>query len=149
MDLQGKLEAIWLKRAHGGVMDPARSGRLVVGLGLEGNTDQGGRRQVTIIEKEVWEEVSRSLGVSVDPAARRANVMVSGVPLAGIRGRVLRIGACRLEVLNETRPCEVMDEAQPGLRDALAKCWGGGSYGVVLEGGEIAVGDPAGWEQAT
>jgi hypothetical protein len=40
-----------------------------------------------------------------------------------------------------------MDEALDGLRAALEPDWGGGAYGVVLEGGEIAVGDPVAWDQ--
>ena len=66
--------------------------------------------------------------------------------LVGARGRVLRVGGCRLRVLGETRPCERMDEALDGLREAMKPAWGGGAFAEVLDDGLIAVGDPVGWD---
>jgi MOSC domain-containing protein YiiM len=145
--MTGRLEAIWIKRAHRGPMDPVSTGRLVAGRGLVGNADQGRRRQLTVIEQEAWERLMRELDGSISPAARRANLMVSGIRLAEGRDRVLRVGACRLRVGGETRPCERMDEALPGLRSAMRVDWGGGVFGEVLEDGEIAVGDEVEWEE--
>ncbi len=144
--MSGRLEAIWIKRAHRGSMDAVTGGRLVAGRGLVGNADQGRRRQVTLIERERWEALMRELGGAIPPAARRANLMVSGVQLARTSDRVLRVGSCRLRIAGETRPCERMDEALPGLRSALAVDWGGGVFAEVLDDGEIAVGDVVQWE---
>ena len=127
-------------------MDSVAAGRLVAGRGLEGNADQGRRRQVTLIEREVWDRLMRELGGAVPPSARRANLMISGLSLAGERNRVLRVGGCRIRVLGETRPCERMDEAFQGLREAMKAQWGGGSFGEVLEDGRIAVGADVGWD---
>lgn len=126
-------------------MDPVAAATLRVGRGIVGNADEGGRRQVTIIEREAWDAMTRELGEDVPPSARRANVMVSGIALAQSRGRVLRLGACRLRIRGETKPCEVMDEAFPGLRAAMTPDWRGGVYAEVLDDGEIAVGAPAEW----
>ena len=146
--MQGKLEAIWIKRAHRGPMDSTDAATLVAGRGLVGNADQGRRRQVTIIEREVWERLMLETGGAVSPSARRANLMVSGTPLADGRGRVLQIGGCRIRILGETKPCEQMEEALTGLQTAMFPGWKGGAFGEVLNDGAIRVGDPVTFVQA-
>ena len=140
--MPGRLEAIWIKRAHRGPMDATPVATLVAGRGIQGNADQGRRRQVTIIERDIWDRLMAALSVTIDPSARRANLMISGVSLKGGHGRILRIGDCRIRLWGETRPCERMDEALPGLRAALDPDWGGGAFGTILDDGEIRIGDP-------
>ena len=135
----GQLQAIWVKRMRFGPMDPKPSAELVAGRGIVGNADQGRKRQVTIISEEVWERLMEELGGNLDPSTRRANLMVRGIELAETRGKVLRIGDCRIRIYNETAPCHRMDEALPGLREAMRPNWGGGAFGEVLDNGEIAV----------
>jgi MOSC domain-containing protein YiiM len=129
-------------------MDPASEARLVAGRGIVGNANQGGRRQVTIITREAWNAATHDLGVDVDPSTRRANLLVSGIDLANSRGRVLRVGECRLRVYGETKPCWQMEEAQPGLQAALRPEWRGGAFAEVLHDGTIAVGDPVVWVES-
>ena len=92
MSVEGALKGIWIKRAHRGPMDPAKSATLAVGKGIVGNADQGGRRQVTLIEREVWERVTREAGGAADPSGRRANFLLAGIALRDSRGRILRVG---------------------------------------------------------
>jgi MOSC domain-containing protein YiiM len=136
----GKLEAIWIKRFRRGPMDRKDSAELRAGRGIESNANQGGKRQVTLISKEAFAAVSAELRADIDPGWRRANLMVSGIDLRESRGRILSVGGVRLRLVGETRPCERMDEAHPGLRSALSPDWRGGAYGEVLNDGAVAVG---------
>ncbi len=116
--------------------------RVVSRTGIEHNADWGGKRQVTILEKERWDAMMEELGhPDVDPSARRANVLISGCDLADSSHRVLRLGAVRIEIMGETRPCERMDQAHQGLRRAMASPWNGGAYGIILDDGALHVGD--------
>jgi MOSC domain-containing protein YiiM len=144
----GRLEGIWLKRAHRGPMDAYAAARLVAGHGIAGSIDRSRRRQVTIISREVWQRLMARLGAHADPSARRANLTVSGIDLSNTRGRVLRIGAGRLVVGGELTPCERMDEVAPGLRELMRPAWGGGVFAQVLDDAEIRLGDPVRWERA-
>jgi MOSC domain-containing protein YiiM len=143
--MSGRLERIWLKRAVRGPMDPVDHATLVEGKGVEDSANFGSHRQVTMIALERWLEVMAGLEAEVDPSARRADLMVSGVDLERSRGRLLTVGDCVILIGGEVRPCERMDEAFLGLRDALAPLWGGGAWGEVLRGGPIAVGDSVSW----
>jgi MOSC domain-containing protein YiiM len=98
------------------------------------------------VSREKWDELMTSLGASLNPSARRANLVVSGLDLENTRGRILRVGRCRLRIKGETRPCEQMEEALAGLQAAMRPHWGGGAFAEVLDSGEIAVGDEVSWE---
>jgi MOSC domain-containing protein YiiM len=126
-------------------MDAVTSARLVAGRGMEGSADQGGRRQVTLIEEGIWRRLMAQLCGDLDPSRRRANLMVSGVELANTRGQILQIGDCQIRIYGETKPCERMDEALPGLRKAMYPNWQGGAYGEIITGGAIAIGDEVSW----
>jgi MOSC domain-containing protein YiiM len=144
---RGRLDAIWIKRARRGPMDAVASADLVAGRGLRGNANQGGRRQVTLLERERWEAFQRALGADLPTSARRANLVLSSVDLVRRRGHVLVVGGVRLRILGETKPCERMDEAWPGLKALMYPDWGGGAFAEVLEDGPIAVGDAVWWEE--
>ena len=140
----GCLEQIWIKRGKGAPMDDAPQARVVAGRGIEGNANQGGKRQVTLVDRAFWGDITAPL-MSPDPVIRRANLLLSGVDLRDSRGKLLRVGSVRILIHGETRPCEQMEEAVPGLRSAMSVAWGGGAFGEVLDDGEIRVGDRVEW----
>ena len=144
--MTGRLERIWLKRARRGVMDPVDSAQLVEGRGVLDSANFGSYRQVTIIALERWLEMMAELGADVDPAARRAELLVSGIDLETSRGRLLDVGVCVLRIGGETRPCERMDEAHRGLRRVMEDRWGGGAWAEVLRGGTVRVNDRVSWQ---
>lgn len=136
-----RLEQIWIKRMHRGPMDPAQRAHVKAGKGIVGNANQGGKRQVTIVSSRHWKDVTAPLGQTPDARLRRANLLVSDIDFSDARGKVLTIGAVRVRIYGETRPCEQMEAAVPGLREAMSVPWGGGAFGEILDDGEIAVGD--------
>lgn len=141
--MSGSVEALWIKRAHRGVMDAVDRVVAVEGKGIDTDANFGrSKRQVTIIEKEFFDEIATELP-AVEPSMRRANIMVSGVKLTECRDHVLTLGKVRIRLFGETRPCERMDAQVPGFTAALDPAWNGGAYGVVLDDGEITVGDTA------
>ena len=144
----GRVEAIWLKRAHRGPMDSVARATLVEGQGVAGSVGRSTRRQVTLIEREAWDQCMRDLKSSADPKGRRANILLSGISLAHTRGRVLIVGTTRLAIGGELTPCERMEDVVLGLRAAMKPDWRGGVFAQVLNGGEIAVGDLVYWEVA-
>ena len=146
LEAMSQLLKIWIKRAKGGLMDPVERATLVAARGIRGNANQRGRRQVTLLSQEHWNEITADLP-SPDPILRRANLLVAGLDLRASRGKVLKVGPCRIRILGETRPCEQMDDACAGLRQALAVPWGGGAFGEVLDDGEITVGDAVAWDR--
>jgi MOSC domain-containing protein YiiM len=122
-------------------MDEVSEATLVKGKGLASDVTTSRRRQVTVIEREVWDALMKQLGANASPAGRRANLMVTGVKLVETRGRILTIGGVRLSIGGELTPCERMDEYLPGLRSAMVPEWRGGVFAQVLDDGVITVGD--------
>ena len=70
MNPPGQLRKIWLKRARRGPMDEYGRAELAASLGLVGNTDQRGKRQITIIGLEAWQEIMDALTEERDAVVR-------------------------------------------------------------------------------
>ena len=115
----GTLQGIWVKEARGEPMTAVDEAKALAGQGFDGGIREASTRQLTVLAAETWADAAATLGMSVDPALRRANLLVAGVDLAGTTGRVLRVGDLRLEITGETKPCHQMAAAVDGLRDAL------------------------------
>ena len=99
------------------------------------------KRQVTLIERGDWDAALAEVGHMIGWEERRANLLVEDLDLPQVKGARLRIGDVVLEVTRETDPCERMEALAEGLRAALTPDWRGGACAMVVEGGEIAVGD--------
>jgi len=128
-------------------MEAMFAASIIAGKGILGSADNSRMRQVTLMEREVWEALTGQLGSDAPPSRRRANLMVSGISLTNSRGRLLRIGQTVIRIAGEAKPCERMDEVQPGLRNLMYPDWGGGAFAEVITGGDIAVGDSVEWTE--
>lgn len=136
----GTVSKIFLRPASRGPVRKVASADAVAGAGLAGDHAGGGNRQVTLIDESRWADACRELGRALHPCGRRANIVVAGFPLRDSIGRQIRVGECVVHVVGETRPCKLMDEFAPGLRNALSPDCRGGVYARVVAGGRIDVG---------
>ena len=142
----GRLDKIWIKRFHKGPMDLVAEATLEKGEGIKDNANRSRKREVTLLEKENWESIMESMGADLDPTARRANLYVEGVGFdKSRRYKTLQIGATKIFIWGELKPCRRMEETLEGLYDELYPEWKGGAYGEVLEGGIIREGDTIEW----
>jgi MOSC domain-containing protein YiiM len=144
-----ELKGIALAAVKKGLMVPMESGEIDASSGLIGNRRgkrtvlNGGKRQITLISEEQWNEACEELGITKPWFSRRATLCVSGHKFkGGDVGHAVQVGPnAILRITGETTPCERMDEIHPGLRGALSPDWRGGVTCEVLLGGMIRIGD--------
>lgn len=125
-----------------GPMREIESDLVAVDGGLAADIPVARDRGLTLLSREQWSEVQRELGVDLPWHTRRANVLVEGLPLGDLIGQRLRLGEVELEIIDETRPCEMMDRLHQGLRATLEPQRRGGVHGRVVRGGRLRLGDP-------
>ena len=136
------LLAIYLRPAARLPVRAVQSVHAIANVGLDGDHAVSGRRQVTLLARESWQDACRELGQDVDPSVRRANLLVAGINLADCLGKTLRVGPVTIDVLGETRPCELLDDhGRIGLYAALRRERRGGVFGTVRIGGLLTRGD--------
>lgn len=138
----GIVERIAYRPDHGKEMVEVMEQRVITARGLADDRRAKGRRGITFLSVEKWLDVVRTLDVDLDWTARRANLLISGIDLQATIGQILKVGDVLVRVWDETRPCQLMEDTQPGLKKALAIDTRGGVHGEVLYPGVIRIGDP-------
>lgn len=142
----GRLIGIARKDRPHAVMEVIDHARVGLDTGVEGDYRGAIRpgqnmRQVTIMMAEDWMAALGEHGATVSWQDRRVNLLVEGIVLPRQEGALVRIGTALFEITGECDPCRRMDAVSDGLRLALTPEWRGGRTTIVIEGGEIAVGD--------
>lgn len=99
-----------------------------------------GKRQITVMTLADWQAACGDLDVELPWHIRRANLLIDTLPLCQSTGSRIVLGGAVLEVTGETDPCERMEQAHPGLFEALQPAWRGGVTCRVLANGVIRVG---------
>ena len=136
----GTIVNLHIARVKGTPSDPVDAARAISAEGLEGDRSRNPRnlRQVLVMDKETLDHYG------LEPGQIKENLTVTGLDLSQARqGHVFFIGDdenhVTLEVTGDCEPCQKMDALIPGLReDIFGKR---GILTVVLQGGEIKVGD--------
>lgn len=150
----GTLEEIYLGTVHGAELVAYDEATVIVGVGLVGDRYGDtpskprkpdppgfeGEREVTLIEAESFEAVSRDEGITLKPAQSRRNLLVRGVALNHLVGRRFRVGAVVLEGVRLCEPCKHLESMTcKGVREAFLHR--GGLRARVVVGGVIRRGD--------
>ena len=112
-------------------------------LGDHARPKPGGKRQITLVQREHLAAVAGFLGLDapLDPGRLRRNLVVSGLNLLALKNRQIQIGAeVVLDITGECHPCSRMEEELgPGGYNAMRGH--GGLTAHIAQGGIIRVGD--------
>lgn len=140
------MEWIGIRPERRGKVVPVTRAQFLVGAGIEGDhaadrDSRGGRRHVTLLQREHLAVIAALLGIErVEPASLRRNVIVGGVNLLALKDRRFRVGEALLEGTGPCHPCSRMEETLgPGGYQATRGH--GGITARVLGGGFGEVGD--------
>ena len=137
-----EIVSIHIVRKKKGPAESCGRARVVTNFGIEGDYRSGRYQtgQITLVEAEVLEMVSRKLDRAVPAGASRRQVMVRGIPMNELVGQRLRMGAVLVQVEDMCKPCDNM-ETSIGYGAKEAMDGRGGIRCRIIEGGEICVND--------
>lgn len=136
----GQITWIGLRPARRAPLLPVEEAE-VTKLGLVGDRGSSTKRAVTLVQAEHLPVVGALLGRGpVTASDLRRNLVVSGLNLAALKGRSLRIGTAVLEITTICAPCSRMEETfGPGGYSAVR---GHGGYCArVVSPGLLRIGD--------
>ncbi|ASR35737.1 hypothetical protein BAY61_12815 [Prauserella marina] len=146
----GEVRAVYATEAAGAEMRELASGHLVAGVGLAGDRYALGTglyspkwhpdRQLTVIAKEVIDDVAVALGKPVDGVELRRNVVTHGVPLNSLVGIRFAVGETILYGGRLNVPCRYL-ERLTGKKVYSPLLGRSGLNCRILRGGTIRAGD--------
>lgn len=148
--MDGRVLAIYVSPERMKPMEARDSVRAVPGVGIEGDhrfdptgelaKKKGPGRQITLIEMEAIEAVSRDYKIQLGADQTRRNVLTRGVALNHLIGKEFRVGDIRLVGVELCEPCASLESmTQKGVKAALIHR--GGIRCRILDAGELRVGD--------
>jgi MOSC domain-containing protein YiiM len=143
----GEVRWIGLRPARDVAMQEMDSAEAVAGEGLLGDRYAGGsgKRGITLIQAEHLPVIAAMAGMeTVEPSVLRRNLVVSGIPLIALKGRLFRIGEILCEGTAPCDPCSRMELAL-GVGGYNAMRGHGGLCARVVEGGTVRIGDAVTW----
>jgi MOSC domain-containing protein YiiM len=147
---KGEVVSIFIAPEEGAPTVEVTEIRAVEGAGLEGDRyfSKSGtmskknkpERQVTLIESEAIDAVTRDYDIDFGLGDSRRNIVTRGVPLNHLVGQEFNVGEARLRGIKLCDPCGYLESlTAEGVRKALANR--GGLNAQILSGGVIRPGD--------
>ena len=141
---------IWRTPTAAAPMERVPSGRLLAGLGLEGDRYALGggtwaryphlEKQLTLIDRADVAAVAAELGVPLTPGDTRRNLVTTGVRLPTLVGAWFTVGDALLFGMKRCPPCAHL-ERLTGVRLVKALAARGGVNAAVFAGGTVREGD--------
>ena len=139
----GVVEWIGVRPARRETMHEVETVRIDKDSGLDGDrySKAGGKRQVTLIQREHLDGLSSMLGIDpVSPGTVRRNIVVRGINLLALKDKQFKVGDAVLEYTGLCHPCSLMEEVLgPGGYNAMRGH--GGITATVVSGGDVRIGD--------
>ena len=147
--MSGTVLEIWLTAAAAAPMQRVRAGRLVPGVGLDGDRYALGggtwaqypdlEKQLTVIDAADVAAVAAEVGVPLTPGDTRRNLVTAGIDLPALVGRWFTVGDALLFGVKRCPPCTHL-ERLTGARLVKAMVHRGGINAAVFAGAPIAEG---------
>ena len=146
---EGRIVEINISPENERLPQPVERVKAVAGRGLEGDRyyrddgEPGAKpdEEITLIALEGLEAFESESGIKVTAAESRRQVATRGIDLNALVGRRFKVGELECEGMELCEPCtHLQGLTQPGVLKGLVHR--GGLRASILNGGEIAVGDP-------
>lgn len=134
--------SIHIVRKRNGAAEPCNHAYVRSNFGIIGDyrSEKFQTRQITLIETETIEAMSRELGYDIPAGASRRQILVKDINLDELVNQNLRLGQIIVRVEDKCNPCNNIErKIGPGAKKAM-----NGKGGIccrIIEGGEIYVGD--------
>ncbi len=143
MNGTGEVEAIHIAAKSSAEPDAVETVEAVAGSGLRGDRHfdpDSSDDDITLIEAEAVEAVEQESGISLESGAHRRNVTTRNTALNHLIGERFRVGEAVCEGVELCEPCSHLESlTEKGTLSALVHR--GGLRAVIVESGEIGVGD--------
>ncbi|MCA0144049.1 MOSC domain-containing protein [Blastococcus sp. LR1] len=147
--MSGTVHEIWLTDSAASPMRRVPGGRLVPGVGLDGDRyARGGgtwaqypdlEKQLTLIDRDDVATVAAEVGADLSPGDTRRNLVTTGIELPSLVGSWFAVGDALLFGMKRCPPCTHL-ERLTGLKLVKAMVHRGGINAAVFGGGQITEG---------
>lgn len=143
----GHVEHIHVAPYESAPMQPVHEVEAVKGVGLVGDrkanhtaNDPIPGREVTLVEAESLEMLSRDHGIDLPPGGTRRNITTRGVRLNELVGKTFRVGEVTMTGVKLCEPCQHLQEmtGKPVIKPLTHKA---GIRAMLVRGGVIRTGD--------
>ena len=149
MRFKGQLVGIFIAPHKGKDLQPIDKVEAVAARGLTGDryfakqgtysAKDGPDREVTLIEAEALEGLTREYEITLQPAQARRNLLTRGVPLNHLVGKTFKVGKVVLRGIRLCEPCGHLEKLTcKGVEKGLIHR--GGLRAQIVAGGVLEVG---------